>query len=344
MPPATDHDGRLGLQRRLPRRLAAAHRRAARHDRRASSRPGPGDNPGMEGPKASTMYDPTTGATIPFTGLTGTHAMMPSFSPDGTKIVFNDTDNGGGHTLVVMDFDASTNTFSNAKHDLQGHRRLPGLALLHARLGKSVVFADGDSSNFASSHRPARQRRRARRTSTSSTWRAASPTRSTRPTAFTRTARRTCRTRHARRAPELLPDGQPRRRGRLLLGLLHEPPQLRQPLVDPDDNPPSKKLWVSAITIGAHAGAPTRATRPSTCPARSSRAATSARSRRSRPCKANGQSCTSGVDCCGGALQRRQRAARRWVARTTDEKCTTAADCCGPGLQCINGFCESVVQ
>src|SRR6185312_5733073 len=53
---------------------------------------GPGDNPGMEGPKASTMYDPRTGATIAFTGLPGQHAMMPSFSPDGTKLVFNDTD------------------------------------------------------------------------------------------------------------------------------------------------------------------------------------------------------------------------------------------------------------
>ena len=50
-----------------------------------------------------------------FSGLTGSHALMPAFSPDGKKIVYNDTDNFGGHNLVVMDFDPATNTFSNPK-------------------------------------------------------------------------------------------------------------------------------------------------------------------------------------------------------------------------------------
>ena len=46
-------------------------------------------------------------------GLAGTHAMMPMFSPDGKKIVFNDVDNDGGHALVVQDFNTTTNIFSN---------------------------------------------------------------------------------------------------------------------------------------------------------------------------------------------------------------------------------------
>ena len=80
--------------------------------------------------------------------------MMPSFSPDGTKIVFNDTDNGGGHTLVVMNFDAKTNTFSYLSTVFTDTAVYPGVALLHAGLGKSVVFIVDSSSNFASTTDP----------------------------------------------------------------------------------------------------------------------------------------------------------------------------------------------
>jgi hypothetical protein len=41
--------------------------------------------------------------------------MMPSFSPDGRRIVFNDYDSGQGHSLAVMDFDDASNAFSNRK-------------------------------------------------------------------------------------------------------------------------------------------------------------------------------------------------------------------------------------
>ena len=68
---------------------------------------GPGDRP-------SRLYDPRTGAVLPAPGLDGVvgHALMPAFSPDGNKVVFNHYDQGAGHSLAVMSFASGTNTFS----------------------------------------------------------------------------------------------------------------------------------------------------------------------------------------------------------------------------------------
>jgi hypothetical protein len=76
------------------------------------------------------------------------------------------------------------------------------------------------------------------------------------------------------------------------------------------------------------------------------------------PCKRDGDSCTSGVDCCGGTCTlpsdvsefaepvgtcspKKNSCAKR------DERCTTSADCCPPAQgqpanSCIAGFCAYV--
>ncbi len=70
---------------------------------------------GGAGDRPSRLYDPKTGAVLSAPGFDGaiTHALMPAFSPDGTRVVFNDYDNSGGHTLAVMDFAEASNTFTN---------------------------------------------------------------------------------------------------------------------------------------------------------------------------------------------------------------------------------------
>jgi hypothetical protein len=77
------------------------------------------------------------------------------------------------------------------------------------------------------------------------------------------------------------------------------------------------------------------------------------------PCKADGDSCTSGVDCCGGFCTFPEggdvsvnpvgmcSSTVRECSRT-DERCSLAGDCCEPGAgepqnSCINGFCAPVV-
>jgi hypothetical protein len=116
-----------------------------------------GDNPGMIGPKPSTMYDTNTGATISFSGLTTEYAMMPMFSPDGKHVVYNDApamDAGiDGHTLTVMDFDMASKTFSNPMRIFHDDTKFPGWPFFTPD-AKQVIFSLGNSNNFATEKDP----------------------------------------------------------------------------------------------------------------------------------------------------------------------------------------------
>jgi hypothetical protein len=62
------------------------------------------------------------------------------------------------------------------------------------------------------------------------------------------------------------------------------------------------------------------------------------------PCKANGTSCETGDECCGGFCRADGDGGLACVPPPTGcaqefEKCTTAADCCDTGSLCINGHC-----
>jgi hypothetical protein len=62
------------------------------------------------------------------------------------------------------------------------------------------------------------------------------------------------------------------------------------------------------------------------------------------PCKADGMSCMSGDQCCGGFCEPNGPNGTlvcgppKGCAGLQD-KCTTAADCCDPTAICVNGFC-----
>jgi hypothetical protein len=66
------------------------------------------------------------------------------------------------------------------------------------------------------------------------------------------------------------------------------------------------------------------------------------------PCKANGASCQSGVDCCGGYCAPTDGgkmicSSTRSGCSEDGDKCAKASDCCGAasGEVCINGVCSS---
>ena len=72
--------------------------------------------PGVGSPQLSTLIDPLTSKPVTVTGWTPQNALMPAFSPDGSKLAFMRHDaptNGGGHTMATIDFDVKTMTFAN---------------------------------------------------------------------------------------------------------------------------------------------------------------------------------------------------------------------------------------
>lgn len=81
----------------------------------------PNNFPLIEGPEEARLFDLTTGQLIEAKGLSPDWYMwMPQFSPSGNKVVFNHAqpDGNGGtdrRKLAVMDFDSTTNTFSNLR-------------------------------------------------------------------------------------------------------------------------------------------------------------------------------------------------------------------------------------
>lgn len=301
---------------------------------------GPGDNPGMEGPKASTMYDPATGATLPFSGLTGQHAMMPSFSPDGARIVFNDTDNGGGHTLVVMNFDASTNAFSNAKQIFKDTAGYPGWPFFTPD-SKSVIFIDDSSANFASTTNPplndVAQADLLIVDVASGVAHRLDAANGFLPNGTSYLPYGT-RDEHLNFYPTVSPVAA----GGYYWVFFTSRRNYGNTLVDPNDGPASKKLWVSAVTIGAAPGSDS--SHPAFYLPGQELASGNIRAFATlSPCKQNGTSCTSGVDCCGGACNGGSCGAPSGCSGI-DDKCTTSADCCGGSLECINGFCSQVTQ
>ncbi|HEY8086314.1 MAG TPA: hypothetical protein VIF09_00665, partial [Polyangiaceae bacterium] len=301
---------------------------------------GPGDNPGMEGPKASQLYDPNTGATIPFTGLTG-HAMMPSFSPDGTKVVFNDIDTGGGHTLVVMDFAASSNTFSNAKQIFKDTGAYPGWPFFTPD-SKSVVFVDDSSSNFASTTNPP-----GNNVASGDLYvvDVASGVAHALDAANGLNGNGTSYLPYGTRDEHLnfYPTVSPVAAGGYFWVFFTSRRNYGNVLVDPSDKPPSKKIWVSAVSIGGTPGIDASHA-AFYLPGQELGSGNIRAFAALAPCKADGQGCSTGIDCCGGSCNGGTCGEPQGCSGA-DNKCTTTADCCaGTGLQCINGYCAVIAQ
>jgi hypothetical protein len=65
------------------------------------------------------------------------------------------------------------------------------------------------------------------------------------------------------------------------------------------------------------------------------------------PCKEDGMSCESGVDCCSGYCQEDDKGALTCGRKTDDcvqefERCDTASDCCDGTLDCVNHICSMI--
>jgi hypothetical protein len=304
---------------------------------------GPGNNPGMIGPKPTVMYDTKTGMTINLTGLSVKYAMMPMFSPDGTKVVFNDFDNGNGHSLMVMDFNAATNTFSNPKSIYKDANNFPGWPFFTPD-NSQVIFVSGDSSNFASLRNPPVQ---------------ASPTDIAAGDLWlvnlsNNTAHRMDaadgylngnsylpypgRDEHLNFYPTVTPVAS----GGYFWAYFTSRRNYGNMIAGPVTDSQSKKIWVTAIKIGGTPGSDVSAPAfylPGQELASGNIRAFSALA----PCKGNGNSCDTGTDCCTGSCNSKKCGVAAGCS-ATDGTCKTVADCCDKSNQCYGGFCAVIVQ
>ncbi len=108
-----------------------------------------------------------------------------------------------------------------------------------------------------------------------------------------------------------------------------------------------KKLWVAAIDLSAPASADP--SHPAFyLPAQEILAGNSRGFWVLDPCKADGQSCQTGDQCCNGFCEAAADGGALVCGSGTvgacsvvQEKCTTAADCCDTTNTCTNGFCAA---
>jgi hypothetical protein len=111
-------------------------------------------------------------------------------------------------------------------------------------------------------------------------------------------------------------------------------------------NATTKKLWVAAIDLNAPAG--TDPSHPAFyLPAQELLAGNARAFWVLDPCRPDGQSCMSGDQCCNGYCEPGTGDAGLVCTNTPpnaqcsqpQEHCTTAADCCQTTNACVNGFC-----
>jgi hypothetical protein len=62
------------------------------------------------------------------------------------------------------------------------------------------------------------------------------------------------------------------------------------------------------------------------------------------PCQPNGSSCTTGVDCCNGQCTNGMCGTPTPRCSNEDETCSAGHMCCDATLQCINGFCTRIIK
>jgi hypothetical protein len=306
----------------------------------------PPNIPGVSGSRASELIDLGNAQTLAATGLGG-NMLMPSFSPDGKKVVFNHYDTGKGKSLAVMDFDTTKNAFSGLVDVVTDPTLFVGWPAFMPDT-KSFVFGTINQSDYA-------------------TWNSGGNHLGDLYAVDLATKTRVAldAANGMKAGAQYIPYGA----GDLHLN--YEPTAL--PLAvggyywvvftsrrqfgntvvggDPWSNSPRKKLWVVAIDMN-----PTAGKDPSHPPFYLEGQEQGAGNMRGfwalDPCKQNGNGCDSGDECCTGFCRQVNGAdggstltcvAPPMGCSNEFEKCTVAADCCGAGsgVSCIAGHCAT---
>ncbi len=300
---------------------------------------------GLSGNQDSALFDTKSGAPITSPGLGSLKALMPAFSPDGTKLAFNHYAIDGGHTLGVMDFANGTNTFSNLVDVVTGSPQYIGWPAFLPD-SKAVLYEIGTSNQYRSDGSQFGDLSTVDLgTKTAATLDALNGMSGNTP--YLPYGAEDV---HINYEPTILPVAV----GGYYWVLFTSRRRYGNIITDAgQDSTRRKKLWVAAIDIN---GAPGKdSSHPAFYLPNQELAAGNMRGFWALdPCKQNGNSCESGDECCGGFC-RQVNLADGSVAKLCVpppigcaqefEKCTTAGDCCGAqqGFLCLNGHCASPV-
>jgi hypothetical protein len=314
---------------------------------------GTGNVTGTFGPEVSKLIDAATGSEIAGTDAPA-YALMPMFATDGKLIVFNHLSDAGagGHALATMSFDRTTNKFSALK-SLYTHATLypgwpaflPEVAQTSDELtpttGRRVVFALGTNADYVT------QSVGVPGPHNSDLWwadvesgQAATLGRAGGFDGATNFMPYAERDAHR----DFMPTVSPVAAGGYFWLFFSSRRQYGNELVYPDESAAeAKKIWVAAIDANAAPGSDP--SHPAFyLPGQESASGNVRAFAALSPCKVDGESCETGIDCCSGFCIDGKCGAPPQRCSELDEKCETTADCCeGKGLSCVGGFCGYIV-
>ena len=291
----------------------------------------------------ATMYETDTGTVIADTAIP-TSAMMPTFSPDGTRVVFNDYAMGQGHAVSVMDYDKASRKATAYKQLYTDPQNYIGWPFMlpddHA-----VVFAGGASPQFSGSGAgivplligPA-----------SDLWLvdvgSGAATMLYEAMGF-HTAQ------DATSGTTYLPFGA------------DDVHHVYYPTVSPvpaggyvwvffdsmrhyGNRGAARQLWGTALTLSPDGTYKSDPSHPAFYLAGQDFTTANHRAFTALdPCKQDGATCETGVDCCNGFCTNHVCGVPQMPrCSQTSEACKSSADCCDQRERCINGFCSTFIQ
>jgi hypothetical protein len=296
------------------------------------------NNPGMLGPRQAKLFDTRTGAAIPSSGLVA-FAKMPSFSPDGKKVAFNDHDAGQGRSLSIMDFANAANAFSNRVEIFRDPMLYPGWPFFTPD-ALELVFALGSGTDYATIEDPPT----GLVVNRSNLYIVDVGTRQARSLDLANGRNLPMRDQNLNYYPTVSPVAS----GGYFWVFFTSRRTYGNVMTQAETDPVTKKLWVSAIDIEAMSGASAAPMGDPSHPAfylpgQELEAGNIRAFATLTPCTADGGRCTSGIDCCGGFCVNGLCKPSTPECSKVDDKCSKDGDCClaAPPLLCLGGYCAT---